>query len=246
MVASKDRTNELHRIFDQLKATSTAGGSITAPPVKQVSQFSSAAKEFMSELTTTSNRLGKLTDLIKQRNVFDDHSHEVNTTTVCIKEGIQGLKTKIGILQQLKDQSHGGWSATQASEHNNRIVKNLRSRLMETTSAFKEVLTSRSKKLNQVTNRRSAFTHEGTASFGSSLFRNAEEEEGMMSQQMVQRGGDVSYYKKRQEGIQVIEKTVAELGDMFAEFNRLVAEQEEMVWILFFEEFGSQTVRSKK
>ena len=236
MVASKDRTNELHQIFEDLKATDTSGGAISATPTKQVSQFHTAAQEVSKQLLGTSYLLDNLTKLISQRNVFDDHSHDVNQATIVIKEKIQNLKTQMGLLQQIKDQGHGSWSsATQASEHNNRIVKNLRSHLVTTTNNFKEILTSRSKKLSQVTNRRSAFTHEGTAAFGSSLFRNAEEEgDPMMGQQMVQRGGDVSYYRRRQEGVKMIEKTVAELGDMFAEFNRIVAEQEEMVFYFYY------------
>ncbi|KAJ9461021.1 Integral membrane protein sed5 [Diplonema papillatum] len=235
MVISRDRTNELHQVFEEVRKMQDAAGkpAVSSIPPKQLSQFHKAAQEVTRELTGTAEMLENLTKLVQQRNVFEDHSPEVNQITIMIKERIANLHQQLGLLAQIKDQNRQ-WGANQANSHSNTVVNSLRNQLFNTQKTFKDILTKRTKKLTSVNDRRSNFTS-SLATYGqaSSLFSQADndDEEGMASAQLMQ-GSDnrsIQYYSRRQEGVKMIGKIVEELSEQFSDFTRIVAEQEEMV-----------------
>eukprot|EP01061_Rhynchopus_euleeides_P021877 TRINITY_DN35709_c0_g1_i1.p1 TRINITY_DN35709_c0_g1~~TRINITY_DN35709_c0_g1_i1.p1 ORF type:complete len:296 (+),score=128.44 TRINITY_DN35709_c0_g1_i1:158-1045(+) len=240
MVVSRDRTNELSQLFDELKRQH--GGrsehAITAPTVRHVSEFHRAAQDITGELTSTAEMLENLSKLTRQNSAFDDHSQEVNQMTLVVKERMSNLHEKILHLGQLKDSSRQ-WGQTQANTHTDTVVKTLKTQLVGSQKAFKDILTCRTQNMKQVSDRRSKFTHSGEREFTSSIFRNArreEEEEALMpvrssGQQVALQTQDSSmqYYRQRQEGVKMIEETISQLGSLFQDFSRLVAEQEEMI-----------------
>eukprot|EP01059_Diplonema_ambulator_P012118 TRINITY_DN22299_c0_g1_i1.p1 TRINITY_DN22299_c0_g1~~TRINITY_DN22299_c0_g1_i1.p1 ORF type:complete len:289 (+),score=103.22 TRINITY_DN22299_c0_g1_i1:143-1009(+) len=233
MVASKDRTNELHQIFEEVRARrgGAGGSSISVVPPKQMSNFNKKAQLITKELTGTAEMLENLSKLTQQRSVFNDHSPEVNQITIMTKERIANLHQQLKELAALKDEGRGwGMNATQAVSHSDTVVSSLQRQLWNTQKTFKDVLTSRTKKMKAVTDRRKNFVHDSSSTFGSSLFRNAEDED--KQQELMVRTGDnrtIDYLKSRKEGVKMIEKTVEELSELFSDFTRIVAEQQEQL-----------------
>eukprot|EP01065_Artemidia_motanka_P003993 TRINITY_DN11926_c0_g1_i4.p1 TRINITY_DN11926_c0_g1~~TRINITY_DN11926_c0_g1_i4.p1 ORF type:complete len:320 (+),score=91.47 TRINITY_DN11926_c0_g1_i4:68-961(+) len=232
MVVTKDRTTELHTIFESIRQRS---GSMKQPPPcvqrQQASEFAIAAQEVTRELAGASEMLGNLTKLMQDRTVFDDHAQEIQTMSVMIKERYAGLQRQLGLLRQISEQQKH-WGKHQANDHSAKVVQTLQQRVLAVGKHLKDALTDKAKSMKAVSDRRANFTFDSQTNFGSSLFRQAEQEPLMMGgeQQMV-RGRDSSsqYYRQRQEGVRQIEQTVHELTEMFTEFSRLVATQEEMI-----------------
>ena len=244
MVVSRDRTNELSQIFDDLKRQSGGRGErgVTAPAPRQLSLFHKAAQDITAELTSTAEMLENLSKLTKQRSAFDDHSQEVNNMAVVVKERMSSLHEKIINLGQIKDSSRQ-WGQTQANNHSSTVVNTLKTQLVGAQKVFKDILTRRTQSMKQVSDRRSKFTHSGEREFTSSVFRQAKQQEeeeslfasrpggggGQMALQQQNQDASMQYYNQRQEGAQMLEQTVAQLGSLFQDFSRLVAQQEEMV-----------------
>eukprot|EP01063_Lacrimia_lanifica_P035171 TRINITY_DN6637_c0_g1_i3.p2 TRINITY_DN6637_c0_g1~~TRINITY_DN6637_c0_g1_i3.p2 ORF type:complete len:286 (+),score=129.66 TRINITY_DN6637_c0_g1_i3:161-1018(+) len=230
MVVSRDRSNELLQIFDEVRRSRGGGKGGGAAAAAPVSQFHQAAQEVTKELTATAEMLENLSKLTQQRNVFDDHSVEVNQVTMMVKDRISNLHQQLVMLGQIKEQNRQ-WGATQADTHSNTVVTALKTRLFNTNKAFKDILTTRTATMKTANDRRGKFTHEATQGFGSSLFRNADQDQGGAGgeMQLATQDGNVAYYKSRQEGVKMLEEIIGQLGDLFQDFNRIVAEQEEMV-----------------
>ena len=246
MVVSRDRTSELFQIYEDLKRQGGGGGAgagISAAPVKRVSEFHKASRDVTRDLTDTADMLENLSKLTKKNSAFDDHSQEVNQMTIMVKERLQNLHEQINNLGTLKDQTKQ-WGASQANSHSQTVVNSLKTQLFNTQKFFKDILTTRSQFMKQVSDRRSKFTHSAEREFSSSVFKKArlhEEEEAMMppgggggqlsTHQQQQGDGNVQYYRQREEGVKMLEETIAQLGGLFQDFTRIVAEQEEMVWL---------------
>lgn len=76
--------------------------------------------------------------------MFDDPAAEIQDLTAVIKQDITALNAAISDLQVLCDSRNEGANRTKhSSEHSTTVVDNLKSRLMNTTKEFKDVLTLR-------------------------------------------------------------------------------------------------------
>lgn len=80
----------------------------------------------------------------KRTSMFDDPAVEIQELTSVVKQDITALNAAISDLQQICDSRHDGANQTkQSTEHSTTVVNTLKSRLMNTTEEFKEVLTLR-------------------------------------------------------------------------------------------------------
>jgi syntaxin 5 len=238
----RDRTHELHSIIAALRATTKE----PLPPLPThdkndgQSAFHEEASRLTYELQDTSDMLTKLTKLILQRNVFDDHSSEIQEMTLVVKQKLGLFHNKLKKLQDLKD-SHRGWTQSQADKHSSTVINTLRTQLMDTTQEFKKVLQTRTQSLQETNQRRSKFTAE-PPKLGSALFANKaalEDDESSSSdlhagggpgmQLQMQRDGGQAYFQARNDAVRQIEQTINELGGMFQEFARIVADQDELI-----------------
>eukprot|EP00667_Euglena_gracilis_P011731 EG_transcript_12005 len=240
----RDRTQELHSIIAALRATAREP---LPPPAAYAdkkdahSEFHEHATRVTYELQDTSDMLSKLTKLILQRNVFDDHSSEIQEMSLVVKQKLGLLHNKLKQLQDIKD-SHRGWKQSQADKHSTTVVNTLRTQLMDTTQEFKEVLQTRTQTLRETNQRRSKFTAEPpkleSALFNANKAALDDEDKrgdgalvagaGGMQLQM-QRDGGQAYFQARNDAVRQIEATISELSGMFQEFARIVAEQDELI-----------------
>lgn len=80
----------------------------------------------------------------KRTSMFDDPAIEIQELTSVVKQDITALNAALSDLQQICDSRHDGANQTrQSSEHSTTVVDTLKSRLMNTTKEFKDVLTLR-------------------------------------------------------------------------------------------------------
>jgi syntaxin 5 len=80
--------------------------------------------------------------------MFDDPAVEIQELTSVIKQDITALNAAISDLQCLCDSRNENVNRTKhSSEHSTTVVDTLKSRLMNTTKEFKDVLTLRTEVL---------------------------------------------------------------------------------------------------
>eukprot|EP00897_Mesotaenium_endlicherianum_P006972 jgi/Mesen1/6302/ME000325S05436 len=172
----RDRTAELFSIVERLrKAPSTAanGESSHAKPVEKPSasnalgvqsEFNKKASRIGLSIHQTSQKLTKLAKLAKRTSMFDDPAAEIQDLTAVIKQDITALNQTIAELQILCDARNNGVNKNKhTSEHSTTVVDSLKSRLMDTTKEFKDVLTMRTESLKVHENRRQLFSATGSS-----------------------------------------------------------------------------------
>ena len=197
-------------------------------------EFHDHASRVTLELQDTSSMLSKLTKLIRQRNVFEDHQSEITEMTLVVKQKLGLLHNDLKKLQDLKD-SHRGWKQNQADKHSATVINTLRTQLMDTTQEFKEVLQTRTSSLKETNQRRSKFTAD-PPKMGSALFAAMEDDDGDEDEDALggmamvqQRDSSHTYYSARNDAVRQIEGTISELSGMFQEFARILQDQDELV-----------------
>ncbi|CAI7883207.1 unnamed protein product [Closterium sp. NIES-54] len=172
--ANGDVTSGFARSSDKSLATVPVGGSPGGIAGAGGPGASSAGSAVQSEFNRRASRIGlcihqttqklqKLAKLAKRTSMFDDPTAEIQDLTAVIKQDITALNASISDLQALCEaqaEASGGKKGQNrhTSEHSNTVVDNLKSRLMNTTKEFKDVLTMRTENLKVHENRRQLFS----------------------------------------------------------------------------------------
>ncbi|KAL3684872.1 hypothetical protein R1sor_002894 [Riccia sorocarpa] len=174
----RDRTSELLSIADRLRKSQAFSGSATNShssasngsvdgsarlPGPQASgsvqsEFNKKASRIGLSIHQTSQKLTKLTKLAKRTSMFDDPATEIQELTAVIRTDIKALNDAIKDLQDLcNSRQDAAPRSKHSSEHSTTVVDNLKSRLMNTTKEFKDVLELRTTNLKVHENRRQLF-----------------------------------------------------------------------------------------
>lgn len=256
MVVQRDRSVELYQYFDSLRgATSvgsvpapgapavsiTAGGatsSLTSSTHPDIRVFNDFAKVFANEISAVSENIMNIAKLAQRQSVFEEESSEISGLTTVVKTHLQRLHNDLDTLVGLKEQALraqqgpiwstiGGAAHKEAERHSDTVVDTLRSRLARTGQQFKTILQSRKESLKDNALRRNQFTSDRTSTFESALFRDQQQQE--QQQQLMMTQSNTQYYRQRTDAVREIEAAVAEVGELFQDFTRLVHEQDELV-----------------
>ena len=237
----RERTLEFQQIFDsnrrrdakiQGPQTSFTVARTQRPEQhpQEAARFNEYAKVFATELARTSENIGHLTRLLKQRSVYDDRGEEIGSLTGAIKGQLQQLQQDMDTLAELKKEAQPtkamDWftqEKLESSEHSDTIVNTLRSRLVRTGQDFTTVLKQRTQSLTKDANRRSNLVAAGSSSAESAMFS------GGLDQALEQRLSTSNglYYQSRYDAVRDIESAVNEVGDIFRDFTTMVEEQNE-------------------
>ncbi|KAG6547387.1 hypothetical protein Mapa_010835 [Marchantia paleacea] len=175
----RDRTLELHSVAERLRKSQAFSGSATNSQSSATngsvdgsarlqgpqssgsvqSEFNKRASRIGLSIHQTSQKLTKLTKLAKRTSMFDDPATEIQELTAVIRTDIKALNDAIIDLQVLCNSRNDGANRSRhSSEHSTTVVDNLKSRLMNTTKEFKDVLELRTTNLKVHENRRQLFT----------------------------------------------------------------------------------------
>lgn len=165
-----DRTIDFQRIVQSLGGSIEPQGykkknTLDATP-KTKNAFNEAASEIAKGIHKTSSMLTKLTNLVRKQGLFDDPTEEINSLIFRIKQDLDELNSKCDTAQQFIDnkKSFFGADVSQSSQHNSKVVSNLKSDLMSTTKDFKNVLELRSFKMKDQQQKKLELTGKGILS----------------------------------------------------------------------------------
>mmetsp|Transcript_3126 Transcript_3126/g.11276 ORF Transcript_3126/g.11276 Transcript_3126/m.11276 type:complete len:328 (-) Transcript_3126:181-1164(-) len=261
----RDRTSELFAAAERLKgkvavidgkdgADSTAAMPLLPKQTGEAgkSEFSRKAARIGLGIHSTSTKLAKLAKLAKRTSMFDDPAAEIQELTGVVKQDITALNAAIEDLQRTRAE---GTSNKQSTQHSATVVDNLKTRLLDTTKEFKDVLTIRTENLKVQKSRQQRFSsgaltngsplpsrpfdqHGGgtntTPSKAQNLFGGSPGGAGSMggeqtqqqSQQLMVHQQD-RYLDSRAEALQNVESTINELSTIFTQLAQMVAEQGE-------------------
>eukprot|EP00051_Salpingoeca_urceolata_P015630 m.204031 g.204031 ORF g.204031 m.204031 type:complete len:296 (+) comp18459_c0_seq3:2544-3431(+) len=204
----------------------------------QASPFTQLTKYLGADLRDTNDKLEKLGKLAAKCGLFDDNPVEIQELTYIVKQDVDSLNRGVKRLEEMC-QEHGFRGHRKA--HSMNVVRSMQARLVSLSDRFKQVLQTRTKNLKTVRERRGQW--ESGASAGDSvgvnvaptLFGQEESGGGMqgfgsLSQQAVaMEEPSNQYMEERAEGMQQIEKTIAELGQTFQQLASMIHEQGEQV-----------------
>jgi len=226
-----DRTDEFRQILREAAAKSGGGLNFETTP-QATSELNRWSAEIGSEIHETSQKVGELRKMSKQKGIFNDKTNQIQVLTHTVKQQIQVLNQKIEALES-KSKSSGKNKSYQA--HASTLVETLKTRLLQVTKEFKDALEDRTKALEQQDIRRQMYSSGAGAAANPFAGRgkptpsgNAEDLEGggggarAMSMQQ-------GYHSSRAEAVQSVQKTIGELAQMFQKMAVMVTAQEEMI-----------------
>ncbi|CEL97048.1 unnamed protein product [Vitrella brassicaformis CCMP3155] len=232
-MACVDRTAEFFEITEQL---SSHIPHVAKPrqPGHVESHFNVVADEVGREIHTGSLKLQELAKLAKQRGIFNDKTAQIQELTYDIKQTITGLNTKIETLDRA---AREGFSHNRHErQHATSIVEALKTRLLELTKDFKDILQLRTEIMKKQDNRRKMYGDTMASSSASSAypFQHTSPEaaanidmEGGQQTQLLDRG--TTYHTSRAEAVENVQKVIGELAQIFQRVAGLVQEQDEMI-----------------
>mmetsp|Transcript_10738 Transcript_10738/g.66231 ORF Transcript_10738/g.66231 Transcript_10738/m.66231 type:complete len:255 (+) Transcript_10738:969-1733(+) len=136
---------------------STSQHAHVRTPGKQ-SDFARRASKIGLQIHSTSQKLAKLAQLAKRTSMFDDPEREIAELTTVIRQDITALNGSLAELQSISVGQDAGSKSKQNVDHSATVVKNLQSKLMDTTKEFQNVLTLRKENVKSHENRRRMFS----------------------------------------------------------------------------------------
>ena len=158
-----DRTLEYHQIVASRRMG--APPSYKARPPVQKSEFAAAASTIGADIARTAGKLGKLTQLAQSKSLFEDPMAEINELTHIIKQDITALNGKLtGLQGAMADATRP--AGKQRASHSTSVVEALKTRLLEATKEFQEVLHTRSHNQQVMQKRREEFSAAAASSSG--------------------------------------------------------------------------------
>jgi syntaxin 5 len=153
-----DRTAEflsLARALPPSNATPTTApsapgryGTPSTPAYDDLRAFHKTAANISKDIAATSAMLSQLTQLVRQKSLFEEDSSAINALVISIKANIENLNSRLDqagtVLQQQKRRLN-----TQAGQEATNLVGQLKEEFVEATAGFKAVLQQRTDGLKE-------------------------------------------------------------------------------------------------
>eukprot|EP00922_Rhytidocystis_sp_ex-Travisia-forbesii_P010489 GHVS01015367.1.p1 GENE.GHVS01015367.1~~GHVS01015367.1.p1 ORF type:complete len:294 (+),score=61.69 GHVS01015367.1:351-1232(+) len=207
--------------------SSASGGQLSVEEL----QMTALIGDLSRDLNTCGLKLAELSQLVKQRGLFNDRSAQIEHLSHDVKTYITDMNGK---LEMLERKTGGSGGSRQTAAHYNNIADTLKNRLLQTTAQFKQLLQQRTESMRNQESRRNMYSSSSTAyrrggahpSFMSEQGGGEMERGGGEEQAMVQR---VQYSQERAEGMENVQRMIGELGQIFQKVASMVTQQEELV-----------------
>lgn len=237
-----DRTDEFFQLAERYSSSASGvggagsgairgrgGDALAQGPTQIQGVFNTAAASIGKALNAASVQLQELGKVVKQRGIFDDKTPQIQQLTFDIQRRITDLKNQIESLDQKVKQATAVNPHFHA--HHTNMVETLKTRLLDVTKEFQEILTMRTEMMKKQDSRRNMYSFSsGMASkLPSSAAPGAELdiESGEQQMQFAEQGN--AYLQSRAEAVESVQRAIAELAQIFQKVATMVTQQEEMV-----------------
>ena len=153
-----DRTAEFLSLARALPPSSTTAttapsaigryGTASTAAYDDLRNFHKTAANISKDIAATSAMLSQLTQLVRQKSLFEEDSSAINSLVISIKANIENLNTRLDqagiVLQQQKRRLNA-----QAGQEATNLVGQLKEEFVEATAGFKAVLQQRTDGLKE-------------------------------------------------------------------------------------------------
>lgn len=250
---SKQRQQHRQTFGSTAQDTSSHGG------LRQRSTFAQQASTISKGISNTMAKLERLARLAKKKTLFDDRPVEVEELTFVIKQDLAALTQSLAQLRELSRKEHPkAWvkgphaAVDQEGEHGKNVVVMLSSRVENMTDSLKGVLRTRMDNMLSTKARTERFvsnvssysqnlldpSRSDSPLYSSSSQRSTAQQDTLSlepasseTQLLLMEEAQVHnpYLRQRGEAIEMIERTMNELGGMFSQLAQMVQEQGEQI-----------------
>mmetsp|Transcript_14945 Transcript_14945/g.17475 ORF Transcript_14945/g.17475 Transcript_14945/m.17475 type:complete len:354 (-) Transcript_14945:168-1229(-) len=128
-------------------------------PTQEAKLFAKMSADVSRKIHLASQRLERLTGLVKRQGVFNDPTEEINQLAARIKTDTKFLKNDLDDLQLYLEHNKRqvGAGSTSAEGHSQSMVESMQYQLVNTASTFKQVLETRQSNVKAQRDRRGLF-----------------------------------------------------------------------------------------
>lgn len=136
-----------------LSSSTTSGRN--ASSYAQLKDFHTTAGGISRDIAGTSALLAELTQLVRQKSLFQDDTHKVNDLVVRIKGAIENLNGRLDDAgRQIAQQKRALGKNSQAGQEASNVVGQLKEEFGEAAAGFKKVLQQRTDVMKETTDRK--------------------------------------------------------------------------------------------
>lgn len=169
--------------------------------------------------------------MAKSKGIFNDRGAEIQELTFSVKQDIEMLNSKI---EALTAKVKGAGANKSYQVHSSNMLDTLKTRLLEVTKDFKTALEMRTSSMEDQNKRRSMYS----ASQGAASNPFAQRPRPGAHPDDPEAGGGglgavstatLAYHASRTDAVQNVQRTIAELAQMFQKMADMVTAQEEMI-----------------
>jgi len=221
-------------------------------PLLKKTRFSQEAARTSGELSAVTQKLEKLATLARRSTLFDDRGEEINELIYTIKTDLSNIKLEIDDLEKI---AIGQVQVNKEAQASSGVVVNkFKCDLASTMKEFGDILNTRTQNLKAQNSRRKEFEStnrkkirrnglnfkdmetslsgpvcnesENESETGNLLTRSNQMQTQTLAEQVQERD---EYLLSRQNAMEEIQSTIAELGQMYQRFSTVLEMQNEVV-----------------
>jgi len=245
----RDRTGEFFSTVSSIqKAQQQPLESVPLPLMKKT-RFSQEAARTSGGLSAVTQRLEKLATLARRSTLFDDRGEEINELIYTIKTDLSNIKIEIDDLEKI---AIGQIQVNKEAQASSGVVVNkFKCDLASTMKEFGDILNTRTQNLKAQNSRRKEFEstnrkkirrnglnfkdmetsgpvcqESDESETGNLLVRSNQVQTQTLAEQVQERD---EYLLSRQNAMEEIQGTIAELGQMYQRFSTVLEMQNEVV-----------------
>ncbi|CDJ69004.1 syntaxin, putative [Eimeria necatrix] len=185
--------------------------------------FNLIASDMGNSLHATSLKLQELAKLARQCGIYNDKTAQIQELTFEIRKTINTLNCKVDTLE--KAAAAAGVSG-QSKQHYITVTEVLKTRLLDVTKEFKDILMLRTENLKRQDKRRNLYSFGGDS--GTAEAEEMYDIEGGQRTTLVSRPA-TAYSQARAEAVENVQRVIGELASIFQRVATMIAHQEEMI-----------------
>ena len=143
----------------------SSGGGSNANSRRQLRDFHTTAGGISRDIASTSQLLSELTQLVRQKSLFQDDTAKVNELVIRIKTSIENLNGRLDDAgRQIQQQKRSLGKNSQAGEEASNVVGQLKEEFGQAAAGFKTILQQRTDTLKDVSDRKKDIYGSGSGS----------------------------------------------------------------------------------